>query len=78
MNILTFTLGMWLLVVAIAWCFENIPEILAERKAARDAKKETEEQKAAKALLMLTVAGLHKNAAVTYTRKPGTHRLTKV
>lgn len=78
MNVLTFVVLVWLAIVALSWCFDHLPEILTEKKMARESKKESAEQKAAKALLMLTVAGLHKNAAAIYTRKPGAHRSTKV
>jgi len=77
-NIFTFIVATSLAFVVIAWCIDNGVDLVSKYRTAKRAQRETEEQKAARALLMLTIAGLHKNARVIYTRKPsGDHRFVR-
>ncbi|QEQ93563.1 hypothetical protein SEA_GIRLPOWER_64 [Streptomyces phage GirlPower] len=76
MNILTFVLMMWLLVVAAAWCIDNGTQMLAEYRAEqkrKEAKKKVEEAN-------LTLAIARHNHVRLALRKPatGAHRLDKV
>jgi len=68
-NILTFVLMMWLLIVAAAWCIDNGTQMLAEYRA---------EQKRKEANLTLAIA--RHNYVRLALRKPatGAHRLDKV
>lgn len=76
MNILTFVVLMWLLVVAAAWCIDNGTDILARRKAEQKRKKAQEKVEEAN----LTLAIARHNHVRLALRKPptGTHRLNKV
>ncbi|WPJ30600.1 hypothetical protein [Streptomyces phage Psst1] len=76
MNILTFIMVVWLIVVAIAWCLDNGTEIVAEWKAAKQ--KRMAEEKTEQAKNALTVARLNEVRMDIRHNRHGAHRLTKV